>query len=138
MSDEVWNDASNKSIALLLNGQTLGVMDNEGKPVTDDSFLILVNASDGGVEYTLPSLTGRKEWRQVMDTESVEDPFCQSDVEDKAIVGGRAIRVYTDGKGPDDSFESRSTRSKDCIVRSRGPASIEREGAERFELGPFL
>ncbi len=98
VSDEVWNDNSNKAIAMLLNGKTLDVMDSEGNAVVDDSFLILVNASDGGVEYTLPTLTGSKEWRQVMDTESIDDPFCQSEVAEKAIVGGRAIRVYTDGK----------------------------------------
>jgi isoamylase len=95
VSDEAWG-SNNKSIALMLNGKTLGVMDEEGAPVTDDSFLILVNASDQGVEYVMPPAPGQTPWHQVLDTESIQDPFCQSKVDEKVIVGGRAVRVYSD------------------------------------------
>ena len=95
--DEVWNHAGNKSIGLLFNGKTLGVMDEEGNPVVDDSFLILVNASDNGVDYVLPSPPNKTPWRQIIDTESIENPFCEATMHEKAIVGGRAIRVYSDG-----------------------------------------
>ena len=47
LSDEVWNEPWSKSIGVMFNGHTLGVMDEDGEPVFDDSFLILVNASDG-------------------------------------------------------------------------------------------
>ncbi len=97
VSDEVWNNAGNKSIGLLFNGKTLGVMDDDGQPVVDDSFLILVNASDNGVDYTLPEPPNKTPWRQILDTESIENPFCEAEIHDKAIVGGRAIRVYSDG-----------------------------------------
>jgi isoamylase len=96
ISDQAWGEAWNKSIALMLNGKTLGVMDDEGAPVVDDSFLILVNASDQGVEYVLPKPPAKTPWHQVLDTENIEDPFHESTVEDKVIVGGRAVRVYSD------------------------------------------
>jgi glycogen operon protein len=96
ISDEAWSEAWNKSIALMLNGKTLGVMDEDGNPVLDDSFLILVNASDQGVEYTLPTAPDKSPWCQVLDTESIDNPFCESEVEARVIVGGRALRVYTD------------------------------------------
>jgi glycogen operon protein len=97
VSDQAWGEAWNKSIGLMLNGKTLGVMDEEGEPVIDDSFLILVNASDQGVEYVLPKAPGKTPWHQVLDTESIEDPFCEATtLEDKVIVGGRAVRVYSD------------------------------------------
>ena len=96
ISDEVWNDGWSKSIGLMLNGKTLGVMDEEGHPVVDDSFLILVNAADEGVEYVLPPPPDKTPWRQVLDTESVENPFCEGKVDAKVIVGGRAVRVYSD------------------------------------------
>jgi glycogen operon protein len=99
INDDAWN-SYNKSIALLLNGKTLEVMDDEGHPVVDDSFLILVNAADAGVEYVLPEPPNGRPWRQVLDTESIEDPFCESEVADKAILGGRVVRVYTDGEPP--------------------------------------
>jgi glycogen operon protein len=96
ISDQAWTEAWNKSVGVMLNGKTLGVMDEDGKPVLDDSFLILVNASDQGVEYTLPTALDTSPWCQVLDTESIDNPFCESEVEAKVIVGGRAIRVYTD------------------------------------------
>jgi len=105
ISDEAWSEAWNRSIGLLLNGQTLQVMDDEGHPVVDDSFLILVNAADTGVEYVMPEPPDGNPWRQVVDTENVENPFCDAAVADKVILGGRSIRVYSDcteetGKSP--------------------------------------
>ena len=97
VSDEVWNNAGNKSIGVMLNGKTIGVMEVEGAPVVDASFLILVNASDNGVEYALPEPPNQTPWRQIIDTESIENPFCEATIHDKVIVGGRAIRVYSDG-----------------------------------------
>jgi isoamylase len=96
ISDEAWGETWNKSVGVMFNGKTLGVMDEEGENVVDDSFLILVNASDGGVEYVLPEPPNKTPWRQVLDTESIDNPFCEATVEDKVIVGGRAIRLYSD------------------------------------------
>jgi glycogen operon protein len=96
ISDQVWNEAWSKSVAVMFNGRTLGVMDEDGEQVYDDSFLILVNASDQGVEYVLPEPPNKSPWCQVLDTENVDDPFCKAEVHDKVIVGGRAIRVYSD------------------------------------------
>jgi isoamylase len=96
LSDQAWSEAWNKSIGVMFNGKTIGVMDEEGETVVDDSFLILVNAADQGVEYVLPEPPNKTPWRQVLDTESIDDPFCEAEVHDKVIVGGRAIRVYSD------------------------------------------
>jgi len=96
VSDEGWKDGWNKSIALLLNGQTLNVTDVEGRPVVDNSFLILVNAAPEGVEYVLPAPPGKHPWRQVLDTNNIEDPFHAEEVGAKVIVGGRTVRLYND------------------------------------------
>ncbi|HEV2577050.1 MAG TPA: glycogen debranching protein GlgX [Acidobacteriaceae bacterium] len=96
ISDQVWNEPWSKSIGVMFNGRTLGVMDEDGEQVVDDSFLILVNASDGGVEYVLPEPPNKNPWRMILDTENVDDPFCRADVHDKVILGGRSVRVYCD------------------------------------------
>ncbi len=96
-SDEMWSSPWNKSIGVMFNGKTMGVSDEEGNPVVDDSFLILVNAADSGVEYILPEPPNKTPWRQVLDTENIDDPFYEIEEHDKVIVGGRAVRVYSDG-----------------------------------------
>jgi glycogen operon protein len=98
ISDDAWSEEWNRSIGLMLNGQTLQVMDDEGHPVVDDSFLILVNAAAEGVEYVLPEPPDGNPWRQVLDTENMEHPFSEAAAEDKVILGGRSIRVYSDCK----------------------------------------
>ena len=54
-----------RAIALLLNGHTLQVSDENGEWVIDDSFLLLVNAADEGVEFTLPLSPRGKPWCQM-------------------------------------------------------------------------
>ena len=96
VGDEVWNAGWNRSIGLLLNGRTLQVTDEEGKPVIDDTFLILVNASHEGVEFTLPPALAGSNWNQVIDTENIDEPFAKVVVDDKVIVGGRSLKLLSD------------------------------------------
>ena len=97
LSDQVWNEPWSKAIGVMFNGKTLNTTDDEGEKVVDDSFLILINASPEGVEFTLPEPPNKTPWRQIVDTESVDNPFCEATMGDKAIVGGRSVRVYSDG-----------------------------------------
>ncbi|MDP9039588.1 MAG: glycogen debranching protein GlgX [Acidobacteriota bacterium] len=97
MPDEAWNADWNRSMALMLNGKTLQASDGEGNPLLDDSFLILVNAFHEGVEFTLPPAPNGSHWRQVMDTQNIEDPFNMDHVGEKVIVGGRSMMVFSDG-----------------------------------------
>jgi isoamylase len=96
MPEEAWNTEWTRSMALMLNGKTLQVSDENGDPLKDDSFLILVNASHEGVEFTLPPVPNGSPWCQVMDTENIDDPFHEAKVGEKTIVGGRVIKLYSD------------------------------------------
>jgi glycogen operon protein len=111
ISDQVWSEGWSKSIAVMFNGHTLGVMDEDGEQVFDDSFLIVVNASDGGVEYVLPEPPNKSPWRQVLDTENVDDPFSKVEVHDKVIVGGRATRVYSDEAATETTAKRRPAKT---------------------------
>ena len=75
---------------------TLQVTNEEGKPVIDDSFLILVNASHEGVEFTLPPPLVGSNWNQVIDTENIDEPFAKVVVDAKVIVGGRSLKLLSD------------------------------------------
>ena len=90
VSDQVWNESWSKSICLMYNGKTLNTIDDDGQKVVDDSFLILINAADQGVEFTLPEPPAKNPWRQVLDTENIEDPFVQSPAGEKVITRSAA------------------------------------------------
>jgi isoamylase len=99
MPDDAWNANWARSIGILLNGNTLQVADDEGHPVKDNSFLILINASYEGVEFTLPPQPNGAPWREVLDTEDINDPFSAETTNTVSkIVGGRSITVFSDAK----------------------------------------
>ena len=95
--DADWNADWKNSMAFLLNGQTLGIVNDEGKPILDDSFLFMVNAAAEGVEFTLPKAPGATAWIQVLDTQNIDDPFAEQTISDTVILGGRSMRVFRDG-----------------------------------------
>ena len=97
LGEEAWAADWNRSLALMLNGTTLAITDEDGCPIVDDCFLILVNAAAEGVEFTLPAPPAAFPWRQVLNTENIDDPFAEEEVDAKVIVGGRALRVFSDG-----------------------------------------
>jgi glycogen operon protein len=96
--DDAWNAGWSRAIALMLNGQTLQVTDEDGNWVIDESFLLLVNASHEGVEFMLPESPSRRPWLQIVDTENIEDPFNEVAARGKVILGGRSLKVLSDGK----------------------------------------
>jgi glycogen operon protein len=96
VSDEAWGSEWSRAIALMLNGQTLQVSNDDGEWVIDDSFLILVNAAHEGVEFVIPPSPTGKPWRQVLDTENIDDPFANAAVGETIILGGRSMKLLSD------------------------------------------
>jgi isoamylase len=94
--DETWHTDWNRAVCVLLNGQTLQVTDEEGKPVIDNSFLLIINAAQDGVEFVLPPCQTGGQWCQLMSTEDIEDPFRSKDPTSKVIVGGRSLLLFID------------------------------------------
>ncbi len=67
MNDDEWGTHFVKTLGFLLSGEGGDVRDWYGKPVHDDTFLLLLNAAREGVDFTLPALD-RTSWSVVIDT----------------------------------------------------------------------
>ena len=93
ISNEAWSNEWNRSLAIMLNGNTLQVTDDDGVPVVDDTFLLMVNAAHEGVEFTLPATPFGGQWHCLISTENIEDPFATTPVGSKVILGGRSMTV---------------------------------------------
>ena len=68
MTEEEWNSGWIRSIAVLFNGETLDCVDEMGQPLTDDTFLILINSYHDAVAFTLPPTPNNRSWHNVVDT----------------------------------------------------------------------
>ncbi|MCF2526236.1 glycogen debranching protein GlgX [Yinghuangia soli] len=67
MTDADWREATAKSLAVFLNGQAISEPDPRGQPISDDSFLLLFNASHEDLAFHIP-LNHGSEWTVLVDT----------------------------------------------------------------------
>ncbi len=68
MSEQDWTEWFAKSFALFLNGDALRSRDERGRPICDDTFLVLFNAHVEPVTFTLPGDPWGQQWISVLDT----------------------------------------------------------------------
>jgi glycogen operon protein len=93
MDDSDWDADFGRSLGFLLNGAAIAERDPRGQPITDDSFLIILNAHDDTIVWTLPTEPGDR-WRIVIDTSTTTyvEPVGASD---PLSVDGRSVLVLT-------------------------------------------
>jgi isoamylase len=68
MSDGDWNGGVPNAITIFLNGQGIPERDALGERITDDSFLLLINAYHQSIMFTLPDQAYGRTWEIVVDT----------------------------------------------------------------------
>jgi isoamylase len=72
MGHEDW-DTGKLTLAVFLNGDAIAEPGLRGETITDDSFLMLLNASPDDVEFTLPDGPYAQQWQQVLNTADIGD-----------------------------------------------------------------
>ena len=68
MSQEAWEDHERGSLQFFLNGRGIPTLDVRGRPISDDSFLVLVHAGHEEETFTLPPRRWGEQWSLVFDT----------------------------------------------------------------------
>jgi glycogen operon protein len=92
MSDEEWSSPFVRCLGMLLSGDTADVVNFEGEPIRDDTFLLLINSHFEPIQFVLPGQENL-DWELFLDTTN-EDGFLQTarkfDSGDELEVGDRA------------------------------------------------
>ncbi len=68
MTDDDWAVGFAKSLTVFLNGDAITEPDPRGDRIRDDSFLLLFNASELDLEFTVPPERYGQQWAKVLDT----------------------------------------------------------------------
>jgi isoamylase len=63
MTTRDWQTGFAKSISVVLNGDALPDLDNRGHPISDDTFLLLLNAHYEDIAFVLPGGTWGQRWQ---------------------------------------------------------------------------
>ncbi|MGO4603608.1 glycogen debranching protein GlgX [Terrabacter sp. 2YAF2] len=99
MDEEDWSNGLAKSLMIFLNGSAIPEPDPRGQQILDDSFLVMFNAHDEPLAFTLPEEEYGAHWLPVIDTALHEidasplDPTWQIQVQPRSIVVLRCPRV---------------------------------------------
>jgi glycogen operon protein len=72
MTGQDWDSGFGKCVIAFLNGDGITEPDSRGAPVTDDSFLLCLNAHHEDIELTLPGPEFGSRWAIVVDTAAGE------------------------------------------------------------------
>jgi glycogen operon protein len=68
MNEEQWNSSWVRCVGMRLGGGPIGEVDANGDQVTDDTFLVMLNAANSRVEFQLPDGETRSTWDLLVDT----------------------------------------------------------------------
>jgi isoamylase len=91
MSPENWSDPFARCVGALFLAAGFEEQDARGEPITDEDFLLLVNAHYESIEFRLPDGSG---WRAVVDTALELDPGTVGDAQrDRYVVRGRSLAL---------------------------------------------
>jgi len=68
MTDEEWNQEHARTLGLFLSGSAVDEIDDRGQLITDENFILLMNAHHEGVPFTLPTVASSMTWMTILDT----------------------------------------------------------------------
>jgi len=73
MTDQDWTTWYARAMMVFLNGEAIAEPDERGQRIVDDSFLVLINASDEDITFTLPGEGYATTWKVALDTAPAVD-----------------------------------------------------------------
>jgi isoamylase len=72
MTDEAWNAGFVKALMVRLAGDAIEEIDERGRRIVDDTFVLLLNAGDEAIAFHLPSHLPSVTWERVLDTAELD------------------------------------------------------------------
>lgn len=68
MQPEDWESGFGRAISVFLNGNGIRERDRRGQPITDNHFIVMFNAGDEPVDFTIPEVEFSPVWDLIIDT----------------------------------------------------------------------
>jgi glycogen operon protein len=68
MSEDEWNNPETRCVGLRLSGDAIDEVDGRGRPIVDDTLLILLNAHHQTLRFVLPAHRRGVRWETLLDT----------------------------------------------------------------------
>ncbi len=72
MTDQAWDADFSRSLMVRLSGDSIDETDAQGEPIVDDTFLLLLNAHEDPVTFTVPAAPHAGKWERLLDTSEAD------------------------------------------------------------------
>ena len=102
MTDEDWNQGYLRSLGLRLAGNAIEEKDEKGRPILDETLLVLLNAHHEPLPFTLPAHKRSVRWRMILNTAAPKQGTQQSTTlrgGTQFHLQGRSLAVLQEEKG---------------------------------------
>ena len=93
MTADDWADTGARCVAIYLDGSDAPDRADDGTPMIDDDFLVLVNAWWEPLDFTVPATRAGLTWQSAIDTYDPARPATSLREGDQLTVGPRSISV---------------------------------------------
>jgi glycogen operon protein len=92
MTDEDWGAGHARSLGVFLNGNAIPSHDYRGRAIIDDSFVLLFNAQEEPVDWSIPTEYGTR-WLLVLDTARLQPESDPVEVSEQLTTSTRALLI---------------------------------------------
>jgi isoamylase len=94
MTDQAWDANGLRSLMVRLAGDSIEEVDQRGERIIDDTFLLLLNAGEETVPFTLPAQNGGLRWRRILDTSDRQWGHSATQRGKRYRLHGRSMAVF--------------------------------------------
>jgi isoamylase len=96
MADDQWDSGTSRTVQVFLNGDAIGVTDERGEPIVDDTFLMVFHGDPEPRAIRFPDRQWGAKWRRVMDTEHgfAGDDETIVDAGAEVQIAGRSVWLF--------------------------------------------
>jgi glycogen operon protein len=91
VTDAMWTSPDMRAIGVRLNGDAIQEVDERGRRITGDTVLLLLNAGEETVSFTLPAAAPIERWETLFDTADPWQPPRRLRGGDRYELHGRAM-----------------------------------------------
>ena len=135
MTDETWNSPDVRCLGVRLNGDAIDEVDERGERIVGDTLLILLNAGEEAVPFSLPETGPTERWETLIDTADPWAPVRWLMAKDRfrlhrTLDDGPEARIArtglaaSGGVGTDGSVLTVGSRRSAVISRSRHAVAV--------------
>ncbi|HEX6276207.1 MAG TPA: glycogen debranching protein GlgX, partial [Polyangiaceae bacterium] len=93
MGEEDWSAPETQAVVMFLAGRGIDDVDEAGRPLVDDNFLLLLNASENDVTFVLPALASVSEpWQLLADSALTPEEMCRGG--DTSVLVAHSVKLF--------------------------------------------